>query len=211
MGHGARRRHPGDLIGNGAGRTGAAPDEGGPCPGHGAGDALGAAGTELQHRPALRRPADAVGLGGNQALVVKLQQHIGFQQLGLDGRSADRDDRLAREDRRSLRHRPDVPVKAEVLQIVEEALVKHAAAPQIREILLRKVEVSDIIHDLFQPSGDGEAAAVRDAAEKHVKVRDLVGHVRLPVAVSHGELVIVAEHGQVDSVCSFHPALLLGR
>ena len=174
MGHGTRGRNPIDLIRNGTGRSRTAADESGSCPGHGAGDALGAAGAEFQHRPALRGPADAVGLGGDQALVVKLQQHVGFQKLGLNGRRANRNNRLSRENRRSFRYRPDISVKAKVLQIIQEALVKHAPAPQIRKIFLRKMEVPDIIHNLLQPRGDGKAAAVRNAAEKHVKIRDPV-------------------------------------
>ena len=59
------------LVGHGAGGAGAAGDVGGPGAQDGAVRPLGPAGAELGHRTALRRPDDAVGLGGDEALVVQ--------------------------------------------------------------------------------------------------------------------------------------------
>ena len=204
VGHGPCGGNAVDLVGNGAGGTCAAADKGGPGSGHGAGDALGPAGTEFQHGAAVSRPADAVGLGGDQALVVKLQQQIGLQQLGLNGRGADSKDRFPGEDRRALRHGPDVAGKLEIPQVVEKGLVKDASAPEIVNVLLVKVQILNIVDDLLQPGRNGEAAAVRYLPEEYVKIGHAILHTAHKVAVAHCKLVKIAQHGQIDAVSAFH-------
>ena len=62
----------------------------------------------LQHSPALGRPADAVGLGGDEALVVDGQQKECLNELGLDGLGPDGHYRLPGEDGRTLGDGPDI-------------------------------------------------------------------------------------------------------
>ena len=165
---------------------------------------LRAAGTEFQHRPPFRGAADAAGLGGDQALVVKLKQHIGFQKLRLDGRRPHGDDRLSRENGGSFGNCPDITVETEVLQRQQEFLIEHPAPTEVFDVFFRKMQVLDIIDDLLQSSGNGVAALVRDVAEKDVEVGDPVLHARFPVPIAHGQFIKIAEHGQVDSVCRSH-------
>ncbi len=63
---------------------------------------------------------------------------------------------------------------------------------------------------LFQPRGDGEAAPVGHAAEKHVEVSDAVLHPLAEIAVGHGHLIKVKQHGQVQLLLAFHSSTLLG-
>ena len=149
-------------------------------------------------------PADAAGLGGNQTLVVELQQQIGFQQLGLNGRSTDRKDRFPGENGRPLRHGPDVAGKFEIAQIFEKSFVKDASAAEIGNVLLVKVKLLNIVYDLLQPGRNGKAAAVRYFPEEYVKIGHAILHTAHKVAIAHRKLVKIAQHGQIDAVCAFH-------
>ena len=149
------------------------------------------AGAELAHRPAVGGPDDAVGLGGDEGLVVQGEQQEGLDKLGLDGRGSYGEDGLPREDGGALRHGPDVAGEAEVPQVVQKLLAEAALAPQEFDVLLGEAEILDIVDDLLQPRGDGEAAPVGHAAEEHVEIADLVG---VPLGL---EVVEVAEQGIV--------------
>ena len=106
------------LVGHGAGGGGAAGDVAGPGTQQSAVGAVGPAGAEFRHRAALSGPDDAVGLGGDEALVVEAQQHKGLNKLGLDGGGPNSEDGLAGEDGGALGHSPDVAGKAEGAQII---------------------------------------------------------------------------------------------
>ena len=58
-----------------------------------------------------------------------------FQQLALDGRAFDGDDRLLREDGHTFLNGPNVAVQLEILQIVEEFLVERLRGAQVVDIL----------------------------------------------------------------------------
>src|SRR5699024_7715394 len=112
------------LVGHGAGGGGTAGDIAGPGAQQSAVGAVGPAGAEFRNRAALGGPDDAVGLGGNQALVVQAQEHEGLNKLGLDGGGPDRENGLSRENGRPLRNSPDVAGEGEVFQIVQKLLCK---------------------------------------------------------------------------------------
>ena len=136
--------------------------------------------------------------------MVELQEHIGLQQLGLDGRGAHGDDRLPREDGRSLGYGPDIPGEVEIREIGEKVLGEDAAAAEIGNVLRIEVQVLNIVDDLLQPRRNGKAAAVGHIPVKHVKIGDAIPHPALPIAVAHGELIEIAEHGQIDPVGTLH-------
>ena len=136
--------------------------------------------------------------------MVELQQQIGFQQLGLNGRSTDRKDRFPGENGRPLRHGPDVAGKFEIAQIFEKSFVKDASAAEIGNVLLVKVKLLNIVYDLLQPGRNGKAAAVRYFPEEYVKVGHAILHTAHKVAIAHRKLVKIAQHGQIDAVCAFH-------
>src|SRR5699024_9740213 len=154
--HGAPGGGAVDLVGQGTGGAGAAGDIGRPGPQDGRVGALGPAGAELAHRPAVGGPDDAVGLGGDEGLVVQGEQQEGLDKLGLDGRGSYGEDGLPREDGGALRHGPDVSGEAEVPQVVQKLLAEAALAPQEFDVLLGEAEILDIVDDLLQPRGDGE-------------------------------------------------------
>ena len=139
--------------------------------------------------------------------MVEFQKQVGLHQLGLDCGRAHGEHRLHREDGRPLGHGPDIARETEVFQIVEKALPENAAPAEVGDVLLVKVQVLHIVHDLLQPRCDGVAAIVGHAAEKHVKITDAILHVVGKVAVAHGQFIEIAQHGQIDSVCAFHSSL----
>ena len=119
------------LVGHGAGGAGAAGDIAGPGAQQSAVGPLGPAGAELGHWPALGGPDDAVGLGGDEGLVVEGQQDVGLDKLGLNGGGADGEDGLPGEDGGALGHGPDVAGEAEGQQIVQKFLAEHALGAQV--------------------------------------------------------------------------------
>ena len=204
VGHGTHGGYAVDLVGDGAGGPRHTADVGGSGPHHGGVHPLGPAGAELHDRPALRGPDHPVGLGSDEALVVDAQQSKGLDELGLRGGGPDGDQRLAGEHRRPLRHGPHVAGKAKAPQVIQEVLLEEVFAPQVGDVVLVKMEVPDILHELLQPRGDGEAAAVGHLAEKHVEIGDLILHPLAEVPVGHGHLIEVKEHGQVQLFLMFH-------
>ncbi len=114
MGHRAAGRDVVVAVGHDAGGAVAAADVRGACAVYRTVIALRAAGAELKHRAALGGTGDAAGLGGDQRLLVDCQQDHSFQELGLNHRAGNRDNRLAGEDRGALRHGPDVAFELEI-------------------------------------------------------------------------------------------------
>ena len=204
MGHRAAGRNAVELIGQRTGRALAAADVSGACAINRCIDALCPAGAEFQNRAALRGPHDTVGLRCDEALMVERQQQKRLDKLRLNGRRADGHDRLAREDRRALRHGPDIAREAEAAQILQEPLVKHLPAAQIRDVVLVKMKLLHIFDRLLQSRCDGKAAVVGHRAEENIKICDAVLHALDKIAIAHGEFVIVAEHAQIGVFIDIH-------
>ena len=197
VGHGAGGGHTVQLVGDGAGGVVHATDVGGAGTQDGGVCALGAAGTELGDHASLGGAGEAGGLGGDEGFVVDDHEDVGLDELGLNGGGADDHEGLAGEDIGALGDGPDIPREAEGAEVVQESLVKEVLTTQVGDIVLVKVEVLDVLHDLLKACHHGVSAAVGVLAVEHVEVHDLIGQTRLEVAVGHGQLVEVAEHGEV--------------
>ena len=197
VGHGAGGRGAVPLIGHGAGGGGAAGDIAGPGPQQGAVGPLGPAGAEFRDGAPLGRPDDAVGLGGDQALVVQGEQQEGFNKLCLDGGGPDRKQRLTRENRGALRHGPDITGETEGAEKVQKILAEAALGPQISQVLLVKMQLLNVFNDLGQTGGKRKARLVGHRTVEYVKIADTVLQSGLKVAVCHCQLVKVTQHGQI--------------
>ena len=143
--------------------------------------------------------------------MVDTQKGICLDELGLGSRSPDGNQGLMGKYRRSLRHRPDIASEAEGTQVVQEVLLKQAFAPQIGDVLLVKVEVPDIIHQLLQAGGNGIAAAVGHPAEENIEIGDTILQPLAEVAVGHGHLVEVEQHRQIQLLFALHLSYPLFR
>ena len=162
--------------------------------------AMRSAGTEFHDRSALCRAHNAARLGRNHTLVVDAQKHHRLDELCLHHRSSDGHDRLMREDRRSLRHRPDITLELKITQIRKKIFAENIFAAQICDVLIRKSEVLEIVDELFQTRHDRVAAAVRHSAEEHIEIRDIVRHAGFKIAVCHGDFIKICEHRQIHSL-----------
>ena len=118
MRHRAARRNAVELVGERAGRARAASNVCRSRAQNRSVAALRAPGAKFEHHAALRRPANAVRLCGNEALVVERQKQKRFDQLRLDRGRTHGQDRLLRENRRPLRHGPDIAREAEAFQVI---------------------------------------------------------------------------------------------
>ena len=139
--------------------------------------------------------------------MVEGQQQEGFNQLRLNGRRPDGNDRLLREDGGSFGNRPDVTGKAEVPEIVQKGFRKESFAPEVIQILLTEMQIQNVVDDPIQTGADGVAAVIRDIPEENVKVGDAILKPCFKVAVAHGQLIEIAEHGHVEFICHIHCAV----
>ena len=208
MGHSTAGGHAVHLVRKCAGRTGYAADIGRAGAHDGGVRTLRAAGAEFQHRPAPGGPLDAVGLSGDEALMVDGQQGEGLDELGFDGRCAHHHQRLLGKYRRALGDGIDIAGETEVTEIGQKFLAEDAAAPQVGDVLLREVQVLDVVDELLQSRRDGEAAAVRHLPEKYIEIHDAILVAGLEIPVAHGQLVEIAKHSHVQLFLCFHPSYL---
>ena len=138
--------------------------------------------------------------------MVEDQQQEGLHQLRLNSRSPDSDDRLPGEDGSTLRDGPDVTREFEIAEIVQKPLGKQILAPEIFNVLLRKMQILNIGDDPLQTGADGIAAVVRNITEKDVEIGDPILQPRFQITISHGQFVKVAEHRHIEFICDIHRA-----
>ena len=60
------------------------------------------------------------------------------------------------------------------------------------------VKIFEVGDQLLDTGHDGIAAAVRNAAEEHIKVCAAVAHTLFKIAICHRELVEVGQHGKIS-------------
>ena len=109
---------------------------------------LGPAAAEFHHTVARGGPDDAGSLRGDQALMVQNVQKRSLNQLGLHDGGDDFDQRFSREDHPAFRNRVDIAGEAEFVKILQKVLLENVEAPEIIDIILRKMQVLDIFDDL---------------------------------------------------------------
>ena len=132
------------------------------------------------------------------------QQREGLDELGLDGRGAHHHQRLTGKHGGTLGDGVDIAGEAEVPQIVQKLLAEQIAAAEIGDVLFAEMQVFDVVDQLLQTGGDGEAALIGHLAEEHIEIGDAVLVSVAEVSVAHGQLVKVAQHGHVQLFGSIH-------
>ena len=120
-----------------------------------------------------------------------------LEQLALNGRALDGDDGLLREDGHALLNGPDVAVQLKILQVGEEFLVERLRRAQVFDVLVGEFQMVDRIDELLQTGHNGVAAAVRHAAEEHIKDGDLIHISLVQIARRHRQLVEIGHGGQI--------------
>ena len=193
MGVGSLHRHVEHFAGEHVGGADTAGDHGG----SGAVDSrvrsLGPAQAELHDAVALGRVDDALGLGGDQALVVDDVEQGRLHQLGLHDGGDDLHQGFPGEYDGALGDRVDIAGKAELMEIVQKVFLKHVQAAQIFDLVVGKMQVLNVLDHLFQPGADSEAVAVGIGAVKHIKDHRLVGVFFFKIPLHHGQLIQVGQ------------------
>ena len=80
---------------------------------------------------------------------------------------------------------------------MQKCFGETAAAAQVFDIFIGKVQVFKIVDQLFNACHDGITAAIRHATEKHVKICAAIRDPFFKIAMCHGKLVKVGQHGQI--------------
>ena len=88
-------------------------------------------------------------------------------------------------------------MQLEILQVGEEFLVERLRRAQIVDVLAGKFQVIHGIDELLQTGHNGVAAAVRHAAEEHIKDGDLIHISLVQIARRHRQLVEIGHGGQI--------------
>ena len=141
------------------------------------------------------------------------QKCKGFNKLRLNGRGTHHDHGFLREHGCAFGHGVDITGKAEIAQIVEKFFTKQVLRAEIFDIFLIKVQIFNVVDQLFQTCGNGETATIRHGTEIKVKIRDAILVPGFEVTVAHGQLVKVTEHSHVQLLVCIHdtPRFLFGR
>ena len=197
MCHGADRRDAVISFVKGAGRCVTAADISRSCAVNGGVEALRTAGTEFHYGSVAGGTLDAVGFCCNQALMIDGKKNHGFNQLCLNHGTSDGDNRLTRENRRSLGNRPDIAGKLEIAKIIEK-FICEAFFLQKGKILLREAEILKIVKKLTDACHDGKAAVIGNLSEEHIKPGNFVFHAVLEIAVCHCQLIEIHEHCEIS-------------
>ena len=88
-------------------------------------------------------------------------------------------------------------MQLEILEVVEEFLVKGLGGAQIVDILSGKFQMVHGVNELLQAGHNGVAAAVRHTAEEHIKDGDFVNVSLVQIARRHGQLIEIGHGGQI--------------
>ena len=134
--------------------------------------------------------------------MVDCQKDHRLNQLRLNNRAADANDRFAGKNRRAFRNRPYVALKLEIPQVVDKFRREESPPVQICQVGLSKMQIREVFDDLFETRQDCETAVVGNIPEEHVVDGDLIAHPLLKISVSHRQFVKIDEQRQVAVIVS---------
>ena len=131
--------------------------------------------------------------------MVDLEQEIGFDELGFNCLRAYRDKRFAGEDNGAFRNRPKISAEPEIPQIIQKSFGKTLLFTQIGNVVVVKVQIADVLDNLFQSRGNGISAVVGILAVENVEINVTVGFPALEITVAHSQFVKVKQHRQITA------------
>ena len=162
-------------------------------------DALRAPQPEFQHRILPGGGLDAGGLRGDEGAEVDDGQQRRLQQLRLDQRCLDAQQRHVRKDHLPLRQRVDGARKLHPLQVVQERLpeqrltVSSLEPTQILNVLHSKPKVLDQVDHQRQSGSQRELTPERRLAVEKVKHGGALVHPPVVISGGHRELIKVGQ------------------
>jgi hypothetical protein len=150
---------------------------------------------ELDDARVARGEDDPRGLRRDRRGVVEGGEHERLDDLRLDDRRRDAQERLVREEHRPLRDGPDVASEAEAAQVVAERrrhrVREGRERAQVRDLRLGEAEPLQVLEDPLEAHRHEEAPVAGQAPDEHLAGRDARGHAAVEVARGHRELVEV--------------------
>ncbi len=161
---------------------------------------MGAAGSKVGDEASLGSAHDAVGLGGDERLVIGLGQNGRLHELRVNGRSGYGEDGFVGVDDGPLGESVHIAPEMEIPEPFQKFLVKAAEGAEVVYVLVLEVEVDEIIDDLLEARENGVAAVVGILAVEEVEDDPVAGFLAAEIAVAHGHFVEVHHHAQVASV-----------
>ena len=180
----------------------ASTDHCGPCTVQSRIRTLRAAQTELHDTVPLCSMRYAGSLCGDQALVIDDRQDRSLHKLCLHDRSDDFDQRFPGEDYAAFRDSVDITAEVESAQVVKKIFAEDAEPSQIVHIFIRKVQILNVVNDLFQSGHDRISAFVGILPEEHVKDDGLV-FLCLKIALHHREFIQIGKQSKILCTHSF--------
>ena len=170
-----------------------------------------AACAEIRHHAPLRRTHNARRLRRDQRLMVDLCEDRRLEELRVNHRRHDRQDRLVRIDDRPLRHGVNVPAKPEIPQELQKIFRKKILRTEERNILIRKRKVLHELDHMLKSCKHRIAALIRHRSEEEIERDAAVAPSLLKISVRHRHLIKIHHHGQITLVELRHGRNLLYR
>ena len=165
-------------------------------------EALRPAGPEFEDRSPLSRAADSILFCRDQGLMIDCQQDHRLDQLRLNNRTADANDRFAGKNRRAFRDRPYVALKLEIPQVADKPGREESPTGQVCQVVFGKMQIREVFDDLFETRQDREAAVVGNFPEEHIIDGDLIAHPLLKISVPHRQFIKIDEQRQIPVIVS---------
>ena len=125
--------------------------------------------------------------------MVEAKEHVGLDELCLNGGGNYGHYRLAGEDGSSLGNCVYVTGEAEITEVLKERLGEELFASEVGDILLGKLKLFNVVDNLLKTCGDSKSATVGHLAVEYVEVRYFISLAELEVAVGHSELVKITK------------------
>ena len=86
----------------------------------------------------------------------------------------------------------------EIPQVPQEFLLEHVRGFQIGDVVVRKLQVFNIVNQLLYAGHDSKAAIVWDMSEKHVKIYNGVPVAIGKIAIGHGDFIEIGQHCEIS-------------
>ena len=106
-------------------------------------------------------------------MINSYQKHR-FNHLRLYYRAPDFDQRFSGKYRCSFRNGPYITGELKIRQKIEKAFFKCICVPEKSDVILRKVQILQIINHLFHAGHNGISALFRHLTEEQIKISDLL-------------------------------------
>lgn len=115
---------------------------------------------------------NAVGLGGDQTLMIDQQKRHRFDQLCLNHGPAHDDQGFIGEYDGAFGHGPHIAGKFKVFEQLQKGFTENAFLSQKFKVIFRESEVLNVFDKLLQACSYGKTSGIGYRTEIQIKIRD---------------------------------------